>query len=166
MTILCVCYDHTVGEWRRGRWTAEEVKILKRNVKAFKKVSEIDYYSLRCVSFFTRPPLMAISVQWTELQDCTTGLTLICFKNASLHALCIIGGCRLPHHMVYTDHATSLLLMITVPIASSSGNEAILYNTHQVVLKHFSPALDATFLTELQQCTMMQRSVCGMSLEW
>ena len=28
----------TVGDWRRGRWTADEVKTLKRNVKAFKKV--------------------------------------------------------------------------------------------------------------------------------
>lgn len=52
-----MCRDHTVGEWRRGRWTAEEVKILKRNVKAFKKVSEINYYRV-CVGYFTGPPLI------------------------------------------------------------------------------------------------------------
>ena len=50
--------------------------------------------------------------------------------------LYIIGGCRLPHHMVYTDRGTSMLLMITVP-SLVSWNEAILYNTTHTKLKEW-----------------------------
>ena len=86
-------------------------------------------------------------------------------------------GCRLPHHMVYTDHTTLLLLMITVPTTLVSGNKATLYNTTRtklfsntsVLLSCFGNAryhFNTTFLTELWQCTMMQHSMCGMSLEW
>ena len=82
----------------------------------------------------------------------------------------------MPHHMVYTDRTTSMLLVITVP-SIVSGNEATLYNTTHtklfsntsVLLSCFGSAyyhFNATFLSELWQCTMMQHSVCGMSLEW
>ena len=42
--------------------------------------------------------------------------------------------------MVYTDRAASIMLMITVPSIVFVVDEATLYNTHQVVLKHFSRA--------------------------
>lgn len=34
--MLCTWY--VVGDWRNGRWTAEELRTLKRNVEDFMKV--------------------------------------------------------------------------------------------------------------------------------
>ena len=29
---------HAVGQWKTGRWSIEELRTLKRNIRAFKKV--------------------------------------------------------------------------------------------------------------------------------
>lgn len=49
--------NYTAGDWRRGRWTVDELKTLKRNVKAFKKVYEMKismWYNSLLSQFYSR----------------------------------------------------------------------------------------------------------------
>ena len=51
----------------------------------------------------------------------------------------------MPHHMVYTDHSTSMLLMINITPSLVSGNEATLYNTTRTKLFSASGSMYLTW---------------------
>ena len=82
-----------------------------------------------------------VSIHWTGPPDWMTGLDYI-LDSYKFSSKFIIGGCRLPHYMVYIDHATLMLLMINAP-SLVSGNETTLYNTTHTKL--FSASGSAYF---------------------